>query len=169
MSTRITPCYRCPLRDGCQQREVFRKKASGLGAVSIRFKCGLLAEKLTPGTRVKIPHPIAMVGYGLDGSERECYRKYPLPATILSSDGYMFSAVIDNDQTDEEGDPIKNRFRRKMPASRIVEFIDEPARKLCACGNVILPDGKCDSSGGECECTNLGNPSDWGRDAGMVA
>ena len=151
MGVRITPCYRCPLRDGCQQREIYRQKASGTGAVSIRFKCKILADRLIPGVRVKIPHPVGMTGYDPYGGEHTFFRSFPLPATILSSDGYNFSAVIDKDQTDEEGEPLKNRFRRKMPAYRIVEFLDEPPRKICEQGNMLLEDGTCDTSSG-CGC-----------------
>ena len=154
MGVRITPCYRCPLREGCQQREIYRQKASGLGAVSIRFRCKILADRLTPGVRVKILHPVGTIGYYPYGGEYTGFRKWPFPATVLSSDGYNFSAVIDKDQTDEEGDPLNNRFRRKMPAYRIVEFLDEPARKLCSLGNLLLPDGTCDNSG-KCGCTMI--------------
>ena len=97
------------------------------------------------------PAPRWVTGYTPYGGEYTVFTSHPLPATILSSDGYKFSAVIDKDQTDEEGEPLINRFRRKMPAYRIVEFIDEPPRKLCSLGNLLLPDGTCDSSG-ECGC-----------------
>lgn len=152
MSIRITPCYRCPLREGCQQRDVYRQKASGLGAVSIRFRCKILADRLAPGVRIKIPHPVGFTAYDPYGGENTIFKSLPLPATILSSDGYNFSSVIDKDETDEEGEPLNNRFRRKMPAYRIVEFIDEQPRKICKMGNLLLPDGTCDNSG-ECWCT----------------
>lgn len=151
MGVRITPCYRCPLRDGCPQREVYRQKASGLGAISIWFKCKILADRLKPGTRIKIPHPYVAMAYGWDGSEHDVYRTAPMPATILTSDGYRFSAVIDKDQTDENDDPVANRFRRMMPAYKIVEFLDEPPRKICEQGNLLLEDGTCDTSSG-CSC-----------------
>ena len=156
MGVRITPCYRCPLHEGCQQREIYRQKASGLGAVSIRFRCKILADRLTPGVRVKIPHPVGLTEYTPYDGEYTVFTSLPLPATILSSDGYNFSAVIDKDQTDEEGEPLNNRFRRKMPAYRIVEFLDEPPRKLCHLGNLLLEDGACDSSGG-CGCKEFAN------------
>lgn len=152
MGTRIVPCYRCPLREGCQQRDIYRQKAAGIGAVSIRFKCPVLAARLAPGTRIKIPHPVGVLEYDCYAGEHEVFKKYDLPATITTSDGYNFAAIIDVDQTDEDGQPVKNRFRRKMPAYRIAEFLDEPPRKFCELGNLLLPDGKCDNSDGECYC-----------------
>jgi len=131
MSVRITPCYRCPLRDGCEQRDEFRRRAHLANATAIRFKCGRLAAALKPGTRIQIYQPF------LDEDGRGNYPEIgssKVSATILSTDGYRFSCLVDEDERIEER---KFRFRKMAPAYRIIEFLDEPAKDICSCGNVI--------------------------------
>jgi len=153
MSVYLKPCTGCPLRSGCEQRDDFRKRVSGLGLRSATFNCGRLRLALSPGTRITISHPIAAL------SDREhAYSpefeiiRVDLPATITSSKDDKFSCVVDRDALlaaieDHEADAEKvdiYRFRRAMSHRRIVKFLDEPRRTICECGHVRLADGRCD-------------------------
>lgn len=143
MSVRIVPCYRCPIRDGCQQRDEFRRKARGIGAASIRFECQRLADAIKPGTRIEIDQPYL----DEDGNgfvSQVCYER--MPATITHSDGRRFACTVDEHEWIENP---KYRFRRMAPAHRVIRFLDEPERKLCPlCGSVILLGGRCDTPDG---------------------
>jgi hypothetical protein len=161
MSVYLKPCTGCPLRQGCVQRDEFRRRVAGLGLRSATFNCDRLKNAIVPGTRVAVSHPISVeVGGGYEGPEYRIIRE-DLPATITGSGRDYFSCVVDRDAlataiakhggVDE--DKIDTyRFRKTMSARRIVRFLDEPRRPLCGCGNVRLPGGRCDSRGGvECE------------------
>lgn len=144
MAVYLKPCTGCPIREGCKQRDEFRRRVKGLGLRSATFNCDRLKKAIEPGTRALIPHPIK-VEYGV------VYEN--LPATITGSGVDDFSCVIDRDalvaaieaQGGEDIDKVDTyRFRKTMKARRIVRFLFEPRRKLCACGKVRLPDGTCD-------------------------
>lgn len=102
-------------------------------------------------------------GYSYTGAEFDCVARADVPATILDSTAQGFSAVVDRDAFEaivEEAmetsfrDPVKARFRRRMPFSRIKKFIPEPRRELCSNGNVRDPEGKCDGNG-LCQCAEF--------------
>lgn len=160
MSVRINPCFGCPIRTDCETRAVYKARVSGLGLRSATFRCDRLAERLRPGTRIVVRHPIKDTDdyeYGVSHVE--------LPATITTSDGQKFACVIDREALaaalgydgEYEDDMVDRvRFRKTMRHSRIVRFLDEPRRLLAECGNPITPDGKHDSRNGPCGCKQFG-------------
>lgn len=154
MSVYLKPCTGCPLRDGCEQRDEFRRRVKGLGLRSATFRCSILQAAIAPGTRILVSHPITVETGGdhYYSPQFEVIRE-DLPATITSSDCDEFSCVIDRDALVaaielHEGEGLDKvdtyRFRKTMKARRIVKFLHEPRRNLCACGKVRLPDGSCD-------------------------
>lgn len=168
MSVYLKPCTGCPLREGCKQRDEFRRRVKGLGLRSATFNCDHLKKAITPGTRILVSHPIRVEISGSEwtGPEYDIVRK-DLPATITGSDRDEFSCVIDRDallaavaaEEGEDTDKVDTyRFRKTMKARRIVKFLHEPRRKLCACGKVRLPDGSCDKRPTE-DCYNVQAPS----------
>jgi len=166
MAVYLRPCTGCPLRSGCEQRDEFRKRVSGLGLRSATFNCSRLKAALEPGTRIVVRHPIKVAGGGdhYYSPEYDIVR-VELPATITSSDRDDFSCVIDRDALvaaveENEADPEKidvYRFRKTMKHSRIVRFLDEPRRALSACGRPKLPGGQCDLREAE-DCCNAQFP-----------
>ncbi len=164
MAVYLKPCTGCPLREGCEQRNAFRKLVSGLGLRSATFNCDRLKSAIAPGTRILVSHPIRVeTGRSYyEGPQYEIIRE-DLPATIIHSGRDDFSCVIDRDALrtaiedngGEEAEPIDTyRFRRTMNARRIVGFLDEPKRRICGCGNAVLPNGDCDKRP-NAECFNV--------------
>lgn len=154
---RIKPCHGCPFREGCELRDEFRARARGVGASSITFRCGRLADLLRPGSRVVITAPVIGTTYGYDEKEHEvCVDRLQVKATVTKLDGQgRFACVVDPGQLiDEEGEPVadKYRFRKLAPVSRIKRLLDEPAFPICEGGNVVRDD-KCDTrESGDCWC-----------------
>ena len=159
MSVYLKPCTGCPLREGCEQRNEFRRRVSGLGLRSATFNCAQLKAAITPGTRILVSHPISVETGGsyYDGPQ---FIREDLPATIISSHLDEFSCVIDRDALlkaieDQEGEGADKvdtyRFRKTMKARRIVKFLDEPHRAFCSCGRVKSADGTCERRPNE-EC-----------------
>jgi hypothetical protein len=165
MPVYLRPCRGCPLRHGCEQRDEFRKRVSGLGLRSATFDCKRLASAIEPGTRVVVSHPIKVETCGYSGES--CYDivRAEVPATIVGSGRDAFSCVIDRDALlaaieAQEGDATNIdtfRFRKTMKASRIIRFLDEPRRALSACGRPKLPGGQCDLREAE-NCCNAQFP-----------
>lgn len=163
MSVYLRPCTGCPLREGCKQRDEFRRRVAGLGLRSATFNCDHLKKAIEPGTRILISHPIKVETEGsyYDGPQFDFIRE-DLPATIISSDGERFSCVIDRDALAQaierhEGEDIDKvdtyRFRKTMLARRIVRFLDEPKRRVCDGGRLLLPEGGCETRHHEdCNC-----------------
>lgn len=148
--TRINPCFRCPLRHGCEQRAEFQRRVVGLGARSVTFACAKLAAELRPGRRVAIKHPAAVPCRGDDDGYTIEHIKVAATITAVDS-GMRFSSVVDPTPEVFDGDD-KYRFRRKQAHYRILRFLDEPDLKLCDAGNV-QHDGKCESLSG-CHCAS---------------
>jgi len=67
MGVRIHPCYRCPLRKGCPDRERWAQKVQGLGLTAARFKCPRLGFQLRLGRRIEIRVPVRDTKYQYDG------------------------------------------------------------------------------------------------------
>lgn len=160
MAVRINPCHGCPAREGCKQREEFRRRVSGLGLRSATFRCDRLAAELRRGRRVLVPTPCPKAtGRYYDG-DGWTVQMVAVPATITNSHDGWFSCVIDPGRVyggingDETENTDKYRFRRRMRAARIVRFLDEPDRAFCEVGaRLLLPSGECDRPLGEwCEC-----------------
>jgi hypothetical protein len=166
--THIAPCTRCPLRAGCGHRDELRKRVRGLGARSVRFNCDILRTEVRQGRRIVIRHPVLEYDDRYH-DERFAVVWIEVNATISSArPDSSFSAVIDRGLIEEAmgGDPSEwpegvtveqvndRRFRKTQSHIRIIRFLDEPDRKLCAGGNLLLPEGGCDrsSNGGECWC-----------------
>lgn len=141
--THISPCFRCPLSEGCDHRAELRRRVKGLGARSVRFKCDRLAAEVRPGRRIVIRHPIRE---WTDFEYEYAIRKIEVAATIAAVDGdCAFSAVIDpglieaamGDDPAEWAEEVTpetvnaRRFRRRQKAHRIVRFLDEPDRTFC--------------------------------------
>lgn len=156
MSVHIRPCNGCPLREGCEQRDDFRKRMAGVDAVSVRFRCAKLKEAMRPGRRIEI---LAVVGIDRSNWEGEALRRV-VPATITASDGERFACVIDPEHVSSDpGDHADNvnlakvRFRKTQRHSRIRRFLDEPNARLCENGNVQRTTG-CDNSD-HCFCMQM--------------
>lgn len=131
----IKPCHRCPLKDGCEQREVFRTKARGTGALSIAFKCQRLEKELRVGRRIIIKHPFL----GDDeryGEYEQKIHQLQVKASIQTVHKTKFTALID------EGQNVTEKFRRRrtMGHARIVNFLDEPDAPTTNIGNDHRPD-----------------------------
>lgn len=139
MSVRITPCYRCPLREGCELRDEFRARARTAQAAAIRFKCQKIAAAMKPGTRILIDQPVA--GDDCDDERGPQVYHAQMKATITASDGYRFACTVDEHELIDER---KYRFRKMRPAYRIIRFLDEAPNQLCRCGNVVV-DGNCET------------------------
>lgn len=152
MSTRIYPCFRCPLRIGCEQHAEFKRRAKDVGARSIAFDCSRLGGELRPGRRVVIRQPFQRPYQQHDGSYDGEYsiehREVSATVTSIARRGYRFAAVVDPGSGEFENE--KFRFRRKQPHFRVVRFLDEPDAELCTQGNVRRG-GKCDALN-ECTC-----------------
>jgi len=158
VSVYLKPCTGCPLRNGCEQRDEFRKRVSGLGLRSATFNCERLAKAIQAGTRILVSHPIRVeTGGSYEGPEYRIIRA-DFSATITNSDRDKFSCVIDrdalveaiDDQGGEDSEKVDTyRFRKKMLARRVVRFLDEPKRHICGCGNPVLPSGECDKRSNE--------------------
>lgn len=156
---RINPCHACPLRNGCDNREALRKKASGTGARCISYDCDKLDKELRIGRRIMIETviltPTDNPYYADDVYDRS---RRNVKATISARSGYYrFACVVDPGEITEEDvaegiDVNKIRFRKTMRHTRIVRFLDEPDTKMSVCGNVMR-DGDCDrQDGGDCNC-----------------
>jgi hypothetical protein len=147
-----------------------RKKVRGLSARSVRFNCPILGAEVRPGRRIVIRHPVFVTGYAYDGSEHSVAWKVETKATISSvRPDYSFAAIVDAGQIEDhaEDNPIGSdgeelsseqvndrRFRKRQSHIRIVRFLDEPDRKICEVGNILLPSGGCErsSKNDECRC-----------------
>lgn len=175
--THIAPCTRCPLSAGCEHRDELRKKARGLGARSVRFNCDILKAEVRRGRRIVIMAPVVQDIRIYDYDDRfdhPYFGKIEVNATIANvRPDYSFQAVIDAGQlpTDgvvdgeyhEELTPEQvnaRRFRRMQPHIRIIRFLDEPDRKVCALDNLMLPAGGCETRYGECQCVDVGAAMD---------
>lgn len=159
--TYIKPCRGCPLRHGCEQREDFRRRVRELGGLArtVRFKCPKLGAEIRPGRRIIIRQPHRVPGAWDDdwGISSE-----PLPATIVwVYPDHSFSATVDKapfmalfdrqiDTTDID-DWEKRRFRKRQAHYRIIQFLDEPDRTVCALG-CVGGRAACEPRGGTCEC-----------------
>jgi len=159
MSTRINPCHGCPVRDGCEQRDEFRRRVSGCGARSVTFRCERLTEALRPGRRVMISTPYVDVRSDYDDWRMA---QKAVPATISGSHEDKFTCTIDpghvqgglnNDGEEDPASLDKYRFRKRMRAQRIIRFLDEPDMPVCKNGRVQRG-GACDAPDGGCYCEN---------------
>ena len=169
--THITPCTRCPLSFGCTQRDEFRRRARGLRAVSVRFRCPILTKEVRPGRRIIIRMPVARYTGHAEAEEYEiCHVEVPATITAARKD-HSFSCVVDktayqeamedsaglDDKTSPEFDV--RRFRKTQKHVRIVSFSDFPDGKICESGNRLLDDGECDrhpnDREGRCPCAYL--------------
>lgn len=152
--TVINPCRGCPLREGCDQRDVFRKKVAGLGMISANFRCDKLGAEVRVGRRIVIEQPIA--GESDSYGERTIGRR-DVKATIAAVDRrYRFSAIVDPGQiaAEEVADETKldqYRFRKRMGHHRIRGFLDEPDGLFCEAGN-LKRGNACDRLMGDCMC-----------------
>lgn len=151
--TRLNPCHGCPVRAGCEQREVFRAKARGLGARSITFRCPRLDKELRQGRRILVMTP-RMKEHVRSTAYEPDFRveMVAVPATITGSHDGEFTCVIDpghvygrlNGNLEESPPDDKYRFRRKMRAARIIRFLDEPDMEVCKNGARVMRGGVCD-------------------------
>ncbi|MTW19416.1 hypothetical protein GJ689_24810 [Rhodoplanes serenus] len=160
MGVRINPCFRCPLRQGCDLVADFRRRASLASAVSITFRCAKLGAEVRRGRRIVIRTPVRshVAGSPDDPEYRIAWRE--VSATICSAQpDYRFSCVVDLGQIGEDGlakgvDPDAVRYRKTQSHYRIVRFLDEPDAKFCDSG-ALLRDGKCDTKDRERMCKQL--------------
>ena len=144
MGTRINPCFGCPLREGCQQREVYRKKVRKLAARVVEFTCPILAKRIRKGARVVI-RASRIVS---DWTGEPQLETLHVPATITATrPGHAFACTVDPGQGVED----RYRFRRFQKHTRILELLEE-SRAVCDVGNVQQPDIGCDRGDGECIC-----------------
>lgn len=170
MSARIFPCHGCPIGKDCTHRKELSAKVRGLGLRSAAFPCERLAAELRPGRRVVISQPYRTDAPGYcDEDYLHQITRVDVPATINSVHlHYRPSVIVDKDAprpdedllTEEEAAINKARFRRAMPHTRIIRFLDEPDRPLCKSGRVLLSSGECDhldwpDDNGPCECRSV--------------
>lgn len=141
---RINPCHGCPLRNGCEQREVFRRKAKRTGARSISFSCPILSRAVSVGARIVINAKRPDDGeYGME------LVNVAVEATITHvAANHTFACTIDRGQGIED----QYRFRKFQKHIRIVEFLDQPRGLVCQSGNVRNAEGVCDGKNGACWC-----------------
>jgi hypothetical protein len=169
--SRITPCYRCPLREGCERRAELAKRCAGLGAVSIKFRCDILKAALRIGRRVLIQAPriVNSVGsiYGDGGPYEERNGSFQVKATITAVyDNHRFRSTVDPDSFGDPDEPEiaehccgsdKIRFRKCQPHYRILRFLEEPDMPVCRNSNVQRA-GTCDwlrdGDAGGCWCSD---------------
>ena len=158
--TYIAPCHDCPLKQGCTQRDEFRRRTKGLNAASIKFRCDKLTAELRPGRRIELGAAVVGVGWGYDGEEDGVIRR-DVPATITGATGTRFTCVIDpghitenpDGHSEETRDISALRFRRYQRHSRIRRFLDEPDATLCEHGKRVMRGGTCDRpKDGVCYC-----------------
>jgi hypothetical protein len=160
MMTAIHPCRLCPLREGCEQRELFRALVRSSQAVSVTYRCPILAKEIRVGRRIVINAPYIEAAqyspYGPDGDEKT--GTHEVAATITSvRSSHAFACTVDFGALGsvEDGgigesvkDPNKLRFRRMQKHHRIVRFLDEPDEPLCKMCGSRFRDGKCDRRDG---------------------
>lgn len=173
MAVHLKPCHGCPIPkkigdERCTaKRAEMRKKVSGLGLTSATFKCGILEEHLRPGRRITINTPILIDGGGYFG-DGYTVSSVEVSATILSCRNGRFQCVVDLeamreaqslDESETGKDPKDLIYRKPRLPGRIVRFLDEPLRPLCAGGNLAGAGGKCDRPG----CFDC-SPPDFGGD-----
>lgn len=156
--TYIAPCHDCPLKQGCEQRDEFRRRAKGMGAASIKFRCPRLAAELRPGRRVELASVIVGItpGYYPDDGDHAVRRD--VPATITGALGNKFTCVIDPGHISENPDDHRARdvsalrFRRSQRYARIRRFLDEPDMPVCK-NRRVMRNGGCDRHKDEpCYC-----------------
>jgi hypothetical protein len=145
--THISPCFRCPIREGCEHKASLVKRCARLGAVSIKFRCDILRAAMRVGRRIEIsvPHVVVTSNYESEGYSRNGSRLISATITAVLPN-YKFRCTVDpHCHDDEEGEREweKMRFRRYKPHYRIIRFLEEPDLKVCESGNVQR-DGKCD-------------------------
>lgn len=159
MAARINPCHGCPAREGCEQRDEFRRRIAGIGARSVTFRCERLNAALRPGRRIVIGTPV-MVDHSSYCEPNFRIRQTAVPATITRSHDGKFTCVIDPGhvrgrldlyENDEPEDIEKYRFRKYLRAQQIIRFLDEPDMPVCRNGRVQR-DGTCDAPDGGCYC-----------------
>lgn len=162
--TTIHPCRLCPLREGCEQRDEFRRRVRGIGLRVASFPCPTLAAEVRVGRRIVINQPILVDGNPdvAWGEEITAVVRQDMPATITYAyPDYSFTCTVDReafeavaDQVQEEADAwMKKRFRRQQKHFRIVRFLDEPDWTVCQSGNVGSI-SSCDTRD-RCECKEL--------------
>lgn len=172
MAVHLKPCHGCPIPEKVgdkrclEKRAEMRAKVSGLGLTSAKFKCDILAEYFSPGTRLTINTPILLCGGYHDDGYRTSHVE--VKATVLGFYRDRFQCVVDrsemvraqeHDESDNSKDPAAYMYRKPLLPSRVIRFLDEPKGDLCAGGNVVVADGKCDRSG----CISCDPPDfvDW--------
>jgi hypothetical protein len=153
MAVRLTPCFRCPLREGCELRDDWRRKVAGLGLTSAAFDCPKLSAELRPGRRIEISVPVV---YNYLNEEGYSMGRKDVAATITYVDPKgRFTCTVDPGQIDESMCPDgmdinKIRFRRKMRHIRIRRFLLGPDWPICEFSHRVLRDGWCDGADDNC-------------------
>lgn len=153
---RIEPCFGCPMREGCTERDAYRSAASKTGAVAIRYRCTKLEGELRPGRRIVTTVP--RLDADRDGELRR-RGDHEVQATIVSASGPRFCCVVDPGEPgiDGQGTDVRPtvRFRRTMRHTRIRRFLTEPDAKVCKQGRVQRDTG-CDfPSDSHCYCAAM--------------
>lgn len=159
MAVYLKPCHGCPIprktddKRCLERRDEMRKKVSGLGLTSAKFDCKILADHFHQGRRITIntPYMKNASSYWDDGYV-VAYAE--VPATVIGFHQGKFQCAVDLEAmkyVHEELNVAENSkdasafvYRKPMPPSRVVRFLDEPNRELCKGGNVPINDGKCD-------------------------
>lgn len=156
MGVYIKPCRGCPARQGCDLRDEFRRRVSGLGLRSASFRCARLSSVVRLGRRILVS-TMRLKNYS---NYEPDYRleRVAVPATIVGYHDAKFSCVVDKGSIYGDVDedvPVKDiwRFRKKKPVSQIIKFLDEPDREICTNGRVLIGPRNCDRPEGEpCYC-----------------
>ncbi len=136
----LTPCRRCPLRQGCAMKDEAHEKLRGWSVrpTSIKVSCQTFKDLFLPGSRVT-----AKIG----GSQTGVFK---IKATVLAlrptsklllqvDEDSVEETGFQNDQDDGGTGP---RYFIKVYADKLTR-LSEPARKICDCGNACDEEGVC--------------------------
>lgn len=157
---RINPCHGCPAREGCERISEMKDITRRLGAVSVKFTCDRLDHEMRIGRRIMTDVP-RIRAHPASLEPEEVYSKVSVPATITGRGGYYeFTCTTDPGTAkprpfrDEDREQVeRRRFLKWRKHTRITRFLDEPDRKVCESGRVLLPGGACDGHpDGRCWC-----------------
>lgn len=160
MPVRLNPCFGCPLRSGCELRDEWRRKVSGLGLRSATFRCPKLSAEIRPGRRIEIEVPyVAEIWRHSEDEVRERMGRKSVRATItIAMDDGRFCCTVDPGQIDEDivpdGTDINRiRFRKPLRPQRIRCLLAGPDWPVCKTGARVKDGDSCDRPPDEpCHC-----------------
>lgn len=134
----LTPCRRCPMRDGCAMRDELRERLRGLAVrpTSVKVSCQIFKALFPPGSRVA-----AKIGGGYEFTVKATVLALrPTSKLLLQVD--EDSAEETGIQNDEDDGRTPPRYFIRVYADKLIR-LPEPDRKICDCGNACDEQGAC--------------------------